>query len=118
MVTTDAHALYRRWLNELWAGQTAVAQEILADDIQGHWPDRDTSGRDAAVARIAETLEMFDQITFEIDVGPLAEGDLVAARWIGVGRSSDNELSFFGNDVLRIADGRFVEYWGTSSPGS
>jgi hypothetical protein len=47
MITTDAHALYRRWLNELWAGQTAVAQEI----------------------------EMFDQITFEIDVGPLAEGD-------------------------------------------
>lgn len=36
----------------------------------------------------------------------------------GVGRTSDSELSFFGNDVLRLAEGRVVEYWGASSPGS
>lgn len=118
MTITDAHTMYRRWLLELWAGQAAVAEEILADDFQGHWPDRETAGRDAAVARIGETLDMFDEITFAIDVGPLAEGDLVAARWTGVGRTSTSDLSFFGNDVLRIAGGRFVEYWGASSPGS
>ena len=118
MPAGDAHALYRRWLFELWAGQTAVAREILAEDFQGHWPDRETAGRDAAIARIAETLDMFEETTFEVAVGPLAEGDLVAARWTGVGRTSDSELSFFGNDVLRTAEGRFVEYWGASSPGS
>ncbi len=118
MAISDAHALCRRWLDELWAGQMAEAHEILADGFQGHWPDRETAGRDAAVARIAETLDMFDAITFEIDVGPVVEDDLVAARWTGVGRTADGELSFFGNDILRIADGRFVEYWAASSPGS
>jgi len=27
-------------------------------------------------------------------------------------------MSFFGNDILRIANGRFVEYWTASSSGS
>jgi hypothetical protein len=49
-------------------------------------------------------------------LGPLADGNLMAGRWIGHGRHSSGEARFFGNDILRIADGRVAEYWtGTSS---
>jgi len=27
-------------------------------------------------------------------------------------------MSFFGNDILRVANGRFAEYWTASSSGS
>ncbi|MGH3512151.1 MAG: hypothetical protein ACRDQV_04710 [Pseudonocardiaceae bacterium] len=52
----------------------------------------------------------------ERDVGPIAEGDLVAGRWTGVGVTPDGEhMHFFGNDILRARDGRFVEHWVASS---
>jgi len=36
--------------------------------------------------------------------------------WIGTGAAADGPTRFTGNDILRFADGRFVEYWtGTSS---
>jgi len=114
----DPHALYRRWLGELWHGSFGAVGEIIADDFVGHWPDRDVRGPDELVELIAETKAMFSELTFELEVGPLAEGDLVAGRWTGSGRSDDGELRFFGNDLLRVEQGRFAEYWVASSGGS
>jgi hypothetical protein len=40
----------------------------------------------------------------------------VAARWIATGATADGPARFTGNDILRFARGRFVEYWtGTST---
>ncbi|MCP9489224.1 MAG: ester cyclase [Solirubrobacteraceae bacterium MAG38_C4-C5] len=61
---------------------------------------------------------MFTELFFELAVGPIVEGDLVSARWIGCGRTSEGPMSFFGNDILRVRDGRFAEYWVASSAGS
>jgi hypothetical protein len=108
-------ALYERWINELWAGRP-VAAEIVSDDFVGHWPDRDVHGPEELQAIIAETQTMFSDLTFTIEVGPLADGDLVAGRWVGTGAIQDGPMRFTGNDILRFADGRFVEYWtGTST---
>ncbi|HET6735400.1 hypothetical protein [Mycobacterium sp.] len=50
------------------------------------------------------------------EVGPLVDGGLVAGRWVGTGKTQDGPMRFTGNDILRSADGRFVEYWtGTST---
>ena len=38
----------------------------------------------------------------------------VAARWTGSGTTPEGTMSFFGNDILRIANGRFVQYWTAS----
>ena len=39
-------------------------------------------------------------------------GELVAARWTGVGvLEDDKEVPLLGHDILRVADGRFAEYW-------
>jgi hypothetical protein len=34
------HALYRRWLGELWHGRFEAVGEIVADGFVGHWPER------------------------------------------------------------------------------
>lgn len=111
MVTTPAHDLYRRWLDELWNGGPDAAERLVGADFVGHWPDRDVTGPAELAAVVGETHSMFTDLSFTLDVGPLAEGDLVAARWTGRGRTPEGPRSFFGNDILRIRDGLVVEYW-------
>ena len=109
---------YRRWLLQLWHGDEAAA-DVLADDVVAHWPDRDMHGRAALTALIAETRAMFDRLSFELEAGPVVDGDLVAARWSGVGRTAaGEETAFLGHDLMRLTrDGRIAEYWVVSWTG-
>jgi hypothetical protein len=111
------HGLYRRWIEELWSGDLDAAGEIVTGDFAGHWPEREVRGRAELVALIRETREMFTELRFAIEVGPIAEGDLVAGRWTGAGRTEAGEMRLFGNDLLRVRDGRFAEYWVASWAG-
>jgi hypothetical protein len=113
---TSPNALYERWINELWAGQP-VAAELVSDDFVGHWPERDVRGPDQLLAIIDETRNMFTDLTFAIEIGPLIDGDMVAGRWVGSGRSDDGPVRFTGNDILRVKGGRFAEYWTGTSAG-
>lgn len=93
-------------------------EQLIAGDFLGHWPDRDVRGRSALVQLIGATREVFSELTIQLELGPIAEGDLVAARWTGIGRSADGDMRLFGNDLLRLQDGRFAEYWVASWAGS
>lgn len=42
----------------------------------------------------------------------------MTGQWTGRGQTPDGPMSFFGNDILRVRDSRFVEYWTASSAGS
>lgn len=114
----STHHLYRRWLDELWNGDPSAARDLVADDFVGHWPDRDVHGAEELASMIGQTQDMFTSLRFTLEVGPLVEADLVSGRWRGRGQTAEGELSFFGNDILRVRHGRFVEYWTASSPGS
>ena len=118
MIPSEAHELYRRWLHDLWGGQPEAAKRLVAANFVGHWPDREVRGPAELAATVAQTRSMFTELLFELEVGPLVEGELVAARWTGRGTTPEGSMRFFGNDILRIADGRFVEYWTASSSGS
>jgi hypothetical protein len=112
---TTAEALYDRWINELWAGKP-VAAELVSADFVGHWPNREVNGPDELHVIIEETQQMVSDLMFVVEVEPFVDRDLLAARWIGTGATADGPMRFTGNDILRFADGRFVEYWtGTSS---
>ena len=113
----DPRALYHRWLLELWLGDYEVAGHILHEDFTGHWPDRDVEGRQALVDLIRETRGMFDELTFRLELGPVVDGDTVAARWSGIGRSGGTEMPLLGHDLLTLRDGRFAEYWVVSWTG-
>jgi hypothetical protein len=118
MVSTSAHDLYRRWLDELWNGSPDAAAHLVSEDFAGHWPEREVTGPDGLAAVVGETHAMFADLTFTLEVGPVVEGDLVAARWTGRGRTPEGAVDFFGNDILRIRHGRFAEYWVASWAGS
>ncbi|BBY80406.1 ester cyclase [Mycolicibacterium pulveris] len=110
----SAKDLYERWIYEVWAGEP-VAGEVVTEDFIGHWPDRVVRGPAALQEVVDETHRMFAELKFVIEVEPFVEGDLLAARWIGTGAAKDGPKRFTGNDILRVADGRFAEYWtGTS----
>jgi ketosteroid isomerase-like protein len=100
--------VYERWLFELWHGDYAVADDLIAEGFVGHWPDREVQGRDALVALIRETRDRFASLTFTLEVGPFGD-DIIAARWAG--EATEPAMRLFGHDLLRIRDGRIAEYW-------
>lgn len=75
-------------------------------------------GPEALQETIRETHGYFDELRFGVDVGPIAEGDLVAARWTGRGSMQGSEVSVSGHDLMRIESGQIVEYWAMSTPPS
>ena len=100
--------LYERWLLGLWHGDYALAEDIIAEDFAGHWPDREVAGRDALVELIRETRDRFASLTFTLEVGPFGD-EIIAARWSGEGLEPNMRL--LGHDLLRIQGGRVAEYW-------
>ena len=97
-------------------GGQARRGQLVADDFVGHWPDREVNGPDELQAVVDETQKMFSDLMFVVEIEPFVDRDLVAARWVGTGATADGPARFTGNDILRFANGRFVEYWtGTST---
>src|SRR4051812_29944478 len=114
----DHHALYTAWLLGLWHGDEAVADVLIAEDFAGHWPDRSVAGRAELVAVIRETRGMFSELSFQIELGPLCDGDMVAARWSGEGVDATGDaVRFLGHDLLRVEDGVIAEFWALSWMG-
>ena len=126
----DLRRLYRRWMLELWNGDLRVAAELVTDDFVVHQARVDQAasegprGPEAVVRMVREGHAPFDGLRFEIEVGPVVDGDLVAARWAGRGRyrggvpgataAPGTPVAFGGIDLLRARDGRFAEYWVSS----
>jgi predicted ester cyclase len=127
---SELRRLYRRWMLELWNGDLAVATELVTDDFVIHQARADGAGSDerrgpeAVVQLVRDGHAPFDGLTFEIEVGPVVEGDLVAARWAGRGRyrggmpgataAPGTPVAFGGIDLLRARGDRFAEYWVSS----
>lgn len=121
----DPHTLYRRWLSGMWEGAPgdleALAGQLFTDDAVGHWPDRTVRGPDEIAALVAQTHRMFTDIRTAIEVGPITEGDLVAARWTftatyqgGIPQATarvGTAITYQGSDTFRLRAGRFCEYW-------
>jgi ketosteroid isomerase-like protein len=126
----DLRRLYRRWMLELWNGDLAVAEELVTDDFVIHQARADGAaseelrGPEAVRQMVHDGHAPFDDLTFQIEVGPVVEGDMVAARWVGEGRyrggmpeataAPGTPVAFGGIDLLRARDGRFAEYWVSS----
>jgi hypothetical protein len=89
---SELRRLYRRWMLELWNGDLALASELVTDDFVIHQARADGAGSEerrgpeALVQMVRDGHAPFDGLTFEIEVGPVVEGDLVAARWADRGR--------------------------------
>ena len=129
-MAADLRGLYRRWLLELWHGDLSVAAELVTDDFVVHQARADQAaseevrGPDAVVGMVRDGHAPFDGLRFQIEVGPLVDGDMVAARWAARGRyrgglpgataPAGTPVAFGGIDLLRAHEGRFCEYWVSS----
>lgn len=122
--------LYQRWLDELWNGDLAAldetAAELVTPDFVGHWPGQPALVRGpAALADVIRQGRLpFAPLTFTRELGPIVDGPLVAARWVGCGKYAGGThaipgatappgtpVEFRGHDILRVDDGRLAEYW-------
>lgn len=113
---TGNQKLYDRWINELWAGRP-IAAELVCPDFVGHWPTRDVRGPDELQAVVDTTRRTLADLLFVVEIGPFMDGDMMAARWIGTGADAHGPTRLTGNDILRVDDGKFVEYWSGTSRG-
>ncbi|MGI3902241.1 MAG: ester cyclase [Janthinobacterium lividum] len=108
--------IVRRWL-ELWNGKAEILREIVSETIVTHAvlvgqvTEEPMTGRDALGGWIAQTHAAMPNLRFSIEVGPLVDGDLIALRWRVRGPHGAMRIDFTGTDILRIEDGRIVEYW-------
>ncbi|WP_030039937.1 ester cyclase [Streptomyces resistomycificus] len=124
--TDRMRELYGLW-SELWRGDFGHAHEILDPDFVVHQARPDGSDSEAMkgparlLPEIEQTMAAFGDIAITVDVGPIIQGDLIAARWTmrahytgGLDHATapvGTAIAFSGHDILRVSGGRFVEYW-------
>ena len=114
------------WLR-LWNGGYDLADALIAPVFRLHAAllggasTDDVADPGALVAWIDGMHRALDDLTFEIEVGPLVDGDRLALRWRAHGRyaggfpgataAPGTPIAFTGIDLLRVEDGRIAEYW-------
>lgn len=126
MSDDELRTLYRKWLPELWNADpdsiAGLASDIFAPEAVAHWREgEDHHGPAAIAAQVRQGVLLFDDVTVTLDHGPIADGDLVAARWTFQGRvkagweavpaAPGTLVRYCGMDLMRASEGRFVEYW-------
>ena len=121
-------ALYEPW-KDLWNGDLSLTDKIIAEDFAGHLAPLSGTGPDQFHGRqplndwISSIHALLPDLSFVLDVGPIADEQHLVVRWKArgtyrggfPGASPDavgREVTFPGTDILRIVDGKFAEYWG------
>ncbi|MBO0595903.1 ester cyclase [Nesterenkonia sp. E16_7] len=127
--TIDRHrstALTESWV-ALWNGDYDIAEQIISEDNRVHAAMFD-GGDGSAVGGVSGMREIVTQmrslmsdLSFTVDVGPVVDGDLIVVRWQATGHygggmpgaaaPAGTPVVFHGTDILRVAEGRIVEYW-------
>jgi hypothetical protein len=121
-------ALWENWM-ELWNGNYAIADKIVADKVRLHlpkygMPDPATiRDRVDLVAWIAAYRSSYaDGSLIATELGPFVTDEHIICRWIyqGIWQSGrpasasaapGTRVTLRGVDILRLEDGRIAEYW-------
>lgn len=118
--------LWKPWF-ELWNGDLAVADELIAPNFVAHFAPAGNSpaevrGPQGLKDWIAGAVATFTDYSFTTTVGPLADDDMVAGRWLfratytgGIPGSSPTavgqSVEYEGADIFRVENGQIAEYW-------
>ncbi|WP_406327499.1 ester cyclase [Streptomyces sp. NBC_00203] len=127
MSAQENAALVEPW-KELWNNDLSLTEKIIAPDFVAHAAPITGSGGDEIHGReglnqwVAGIHTLLSDLTFSIQVGPIATDEYLVVRWQARGtyrggfpgapeEAIGNEVAFTGTDTLRVADGLLAEYW-------
>lgn len=130
MAADDHGQVYARWL-ALWNGDLALAAALISPaftlhqvGVSGPLDADQFRGPDGLVRLIQMSRAPFADLRFHLEVGPVAAGPMLAARWTGQGTyqggllgataAAGTPVTFGGNDILRLEGGMVAEYWVSS----
>jgi len=118
--------LWLSWI-ALWNGNLSIADEIIAPNFVAHFAPIGNSpgevhGPDGLKQWIGAAVRAFPDYSFTTTVGPLADEDHVAGRWLfraiyqgGMPGASPGaigkQVEYAGMDLFRVEAGKIVEYW-------
>ena len=124
--TNENKSVWGLWV-ELWNGNLSIADEIVATDFVAHFAPAGNSpaevrGPDGLKQWIGGATAAFTDYSFTTSVGPIANDHYLAGRWIFRGTyqggmpgtsptAIGKRVEYAGMDMLRIEDGKIVEYW-------
>lgn len=123
-MNSDHKEQYKLWM-DLWNGNLELA-EILVDVgcVVHQAGNEDMRGPEGIRNMVLMGREPFHEISFSIEVGPIRDGDMVAARWScagiykgglpGTTAPEGTPISFGGIDIWKLKDGKIIEYWVSS----
>ena len=98
---------------DIWNGDLSLVDGTVAEDFTSHaapllgGPPQDSVGRANLHTWVSGAHEALPGLKFTVQLGPIAEGDLVVLRW----HATAGAISFYGTDILRLEDGLIAEYW-------
>ena len=126
MPLASNHELWQSWI-ALWNGDLSLADQIIAPNFVAHFAPMGNSpgevrGPDGMKQWIGTLVAAFSDFSFTTTVGPIAEKDHIAGRWLfravyqgGMpGASPDavgKRVEYAGMDIVRVEGGKIAEYW-------
>jgi steroid delta-isomerase-like uncharacterized protein len=119
-MSPQGKALARRYFEELLAGDLALADQIIAADVDFYGPDywgEAIHGREAFKGFVAYLRAAFPDLRFEL-AEEIADDTRVATRFVLTGTHrgewqgippTGRAVTLPGADIFRIADGQIAE---------
>ena len=119
---TENMALYSQWVR-MWNGELELSDHIIGNEFVVHLtagcpqPQVEIRDADAVRAWVGATRSHIDAMTYDVKEAPSVSATTVMAYWrttTGQPRTPQrpaSDVAKFGVDVLRIANGKFVECW-------
>ncbi|KAL6904293.1 hypothetical protein GGI43DRAFT_400084 [Trichoderma evansii] len=121
-------AIVAKYFEEYWVkGNVSIVDELCSDDFVMSYPNHGPRhGKEGAKMMLTEFMEAFPDLTFRSYQTPLiAEGDYVAAQWVGggthTGRAFDDlvvgkldkantgkKIHFSGISIFTLKNGKIV----------
>jgi predicted SnoaL-like aldol condensation-catalyzing enzyme len=123
--TLEQQEIWMKWQNR-WNGNYAIAKDIISSNFRIHAalmdgsPDTSIHGAEGLVNWMAQSASIFESMKFTTLVGPIIDGNLIAGRWMLVGvykggvpgaKAAPGMVA--GTDILRVENGKILEYWRT-----
>lgn len=114
---------YYQWI-AYWNGEDIDIDEVFHRDVIVRQAPQEKHGIEAVTEMVEQGRAPFDPIFFTVDVEPIHDSHMLAARWKchgtyigglpGTTAEPGKEIVFGGADFWRFSDGLVSDYWVSS----